>query len=200
MSVLGNLNANGAIEPTLDEVLADLDKFTFLSTRLLVDGSQVTQPVSGTFWPATQPISGSVDVSNFPLTYPVTGPLTDAELRDSAVPVSGTVTADQGTSPWVISGTVATVPGSIGIATVSRIAVTNTGAVTLSLSNAAKTQVVIYNESGTLFVKYGTGASLTDNTYVLPPNSTVEVNGYYGLITARKASGNSFVDITEVGI
>lgn len=167
MSELGNLNADGATEPTLAEVLADLDKFTFLSTRLLVDGSQVTQPVSGIFWPATQPISGSVN---------------------------------QGTSPWVISGTVTTVPGSIGIAAVSRIAVTNTGAVTLSLSNVAKTQIVIYNESGTLFVKFGTNASLTDNTYVMPPNSTVEVNGYYGLITARKASGNSFVDITEVGI
>jgi hypothetical protein len=141
-----------------------------------------------------------VDVSNFPLTYPVTGPLTNTELRLTAVPVSGTVTADQGTSPWVISGTVATVPGSIGIAAVSRIAVTNTGAVTLSLSNAAKTQVIIYNEGGTLFVKFGASASLTDNTYIMPPNSTIEINGYYGLITARKASGSTFADVTEVGI
>ena len=35
----------------------DLDKFTFTATRLLIDGSGVTQPVSGTFWQATQPIS-----------------------------------------------------------------------------------------------------------------------------------------------
>jgi hypothetical protein len=51
-------------------------------------------------FPATQPISGSVSVSNFPATQPVsgtvsisgsvavTGPLTDAQLRASAVPVS----------------------------------------------------------------------------------------------------------------
>lgn len=54
-------------------------------------------PVSGTFWPATQPISGTVSVSNFPATQPISGtvtantglsqPLTDAQLRASAVPI-----------------------------------------------------------------------------------------------------------------
>lgn len=43
------------------------------TTAWKVDGSAVTQPVSGTFWQATQP-------------------------------VSGTVTANQGTSPWVVAG------------------------------------------------------------------------------------------------
>lgn len=76
-------------------------------------------PVTGTFWQATQPISGtigisslpaipaganaigSVSVSNFPssqavtgtfwqATQPVSGPLTDTQLRATAVPVSGT--------------------------------------------------------------------------------------------------------------
>jgi len=57
--------------------------------------------VTGTFWQATQPVSGSVSVSNFPATQPVSGtfwqatqpvsgPLTDAQLRAAAVPVSGT--------------------------------------------------------------------------------------------------------------
>ena len=74
-------------------------------------------PVSGTFWQATQPVSGSVSVSNFPAsqavtgtffpaTQPVsiaasvavTGPLTDTQLRATAVPVSGTVTANAGTN------------------------------------------------------------------------------------------------------
>lgn len=36
------------------------------------------------------PISGSVEVSNFPATQPVSGPLTDTQLRATAVPVSGT--------------------------------------------------------------------------------------------------------------
>jgi len=77
---------------------------------------QATQPISGTVavsnFPATQPVSGSVTVSNFPATQPVsiatmpstpvTGPLTDAQLRATAVPVSGTFF--QATQP--VSGTV----------------------------------------------------------------------------------------------
>ena len=99
-----------------------------VSDRLKVDGSGVTQPISGsisvsnfpatqavtgTFWQATQPISGTVTANtglSQPLTdtqlrataVPVSGPLTDTQLRASAVPVSGTFW--QATQP--ISGTV----------------------------------------------------------------------------------------------
>jgi hypothetical protein len=38
--------------------------------------------------PATVTVAGVVSVSNFPASQPVTGPLTDAELRAAAVPVS----------------------------------------------------------------------------------------------------------------
>jgi hypothetical protein len=59
-----------------------------------VSNFPATQPVSGTVsvgnFPATQPVSGTVGVSNFPASQPVTGPLTDAQLRASAVPISGT--------------------------------------------------------------------------------------------------------------
>lgn len=83
--------------------------------------------VTGTFWQATQPVSGSLgrswtlgsgtdtvsaSVTNWPATVavtgtfwqttqPVSGPLTDAQLRASAVPVSGTFW--QATQP--VSGT-----------------------------------------------------------------------------------------------
>ncbi len=51
-------------------------------------------PVSGTFWPTTQPISGSVTIDGTPSvaisgTAAVSGPLTNTELRATAVPVSG---------------------------------------------------------------------------------------------------------------
>lgn len=62
-----------ALDSSLQSILTDLNEFTFSSTRLLVDGSGVTQP-----------ISGSVSVSNFPATQPI----------------SGTVTANQGGAPW----------------------------------------------------------------------------------------------------
>lgn len=47
---------------------------------------QGTVPVTGTFWQATQPVSGTF----WQVTQPVSGPLTDTQLRASAVPVSGT--------------------------------------------------------------------------------------------------------------
>ena len=56
-------------------------------------------PVSGTFYQATQPISGSVSITG---TAAVSGPLTDTQLRATAVPVSGTFY--QATQP--ISGSV----------------------------------------------------------------------------------------------
>jgi hypothetical protein len=65
-------------------------------------------PVTGTFWQATQPVSGTVTA---------TGPLTDTQLRATAVPVSGTVATTQSgtwtvqpgntanTTAWLVTGT-----------------------------------------------------------------------------------------------
>mgnify|MGYP001558685469 CR=1 FL=1 len=62
-----------------------------------------TQPVSGTFFQATQPVSGSVSVSNFPGTQPVSGTVavSGTVLVDGSAttqPVSGTLTANAGTN------------------------------------------------------------------------------------------------------
>lgn len=96
----------------------DLVGLTGTANGLKVDGSAVTQPVSGTFWQATQPVSvaapvtvqqataadlnatvtGSVSVSNFPATQAVT-------QSTSPWVVSGTVTANQGGAPWSMTGT-----------------------------------------------------------------------------------------------
>jgi hypothetical protein len=97
---------------------------------------QTTQPVSGTFWQATQPVSGTVSVSgsvavtgtfwqstqpvSIAATVAVSGPLTDTQLRASAVPVSiasmpstpVTGTFWQATQP--VSGTVS-VSGSVAV-------------------------------------------------------------------------------------
>ena len=48
-------------------------------------------------------VDGSVSVSNFPATQPVSGPLTDTQLRATAVPISGTVTANAGTGTQNVS-------------------------------------------------------------------------------------------------
>jgi hypothetical protein len=165
-----------------------------VSGTVTVDGSGVTQPVSGSIsvsnFPATQPVSGSVSVSNFPATQPV------SIATMPSTPVTGTFW--QTTQP--VSGTVSTIAGTTGLATVSRISVTNTVATTLSVSNAAKVKVILYNEGGTLYVKFGTAASSTDLSYVMTVDSTLEITDYHGIVTARKASGTTFVDVTEVGI
>jgi hypothetical protein len=108
--------ATAANQTTGNSSLSSIDGKVpaLVSGRLPVDGSGVTQPVSGTFWQATQPVSGpltdvqlratAVPVSGtfWQATQPisgsvsitgtaaVSGPLTDAELRATAVPVSGT--------------------------------------------------------------------------------------------------------------
>ena len=79
---LGTLNGT-ATETTLSTLSAKVpSNLTVTSTRLLVDGSGVTQPVSGT-------VTANTGLSQ---------PLTDTQLRATPVPVSGTVTADTGLS------------------------------------------------------------------------------------------------------
>lgn len=51
------LPTGASTEITLAAIKVDLDKFTFTATRLLTDGSGIVQPVSGTFFQATQPVS-----------------------------------------------------------------------------------------------------------------------------------------------
>jgi hypothetical protein len=74
---LTDAQLRAAVVPVLDTAVRDR-----LPTALTVGGrlkvaieETMTVPVSGTFWQATQPVSG---------------PLTDAQLRATAVPVSGT--------------------------------------------------------------------------------------------------------------
>lgn len=73
------------------------------SNALKVDGSAVTQPVSGPLTDAqlrasAVPVSGPLtDAQLRASAVPVSGPLTDAQLRAAVVPISGTVTSNQGT-------------------------------------------------------------------------------------------------------
>lgn len=65
--------------------------------------------VSGAFYQATQPVSGTIAATQSG-TWTVTGPLTDVQLRATAIPVSGTFY--QATQP--ISGTVTANIGTSG--------------------------------------------------------------------------------------
>jgi hypothetical protein len=71
--------ATAAAQGTGNASLSSIDTKTpaLVTGRVPVDGSGVTQPVSG-----------SVAITNFPGTQAVSGPLTDTQLRATAVPVS----------------------------------------------------------------------------------------------------------------
>ena len=152
------------------------------SNEVIIDGVVI---VDGSA--STQPVSGTISVGNFPGTQAVTGPLTDTQLRATAVPISGTVAVSNLSD------------ANVGVATVTNISV-GVSSTTLSASNAAKTKVAIYNETGTLYVKLGSTASSTSYSYRLTANAVLELSGYYGLVTAIKASGTTSVLVTEYGI
>ena len=62
------------------------------SAPVVIASNQSAIPVTGTFWQATQPVSGTFFQATQPVSIAasvaVTGPLTDVQLRASAVPVS----------------------------------------------------------------------------------------------------------------
>jgi hypothetical protein len=89
---------------------------------------QATQPISGnvgvtgsvavtgSFWQATQPVSGTVTANAGTGTFAVSGPLTDTQLRASPVPVSGTVTTQAAEAAATFRGRASTfrTPGRAG--------------------------------------------------------------------------------------
>ncbi len=133
---------------------------------------QATQPVSlaasvavtGTFWQATQPVSGTVAVSNLPATQAVSGPLTDTQLRATALPVSGAFF--QATQP--VSVAALPLPTSAATETTlaglnTKVTACNTGAVTITTLPASAAQ----DRPSTLCVT-GTAAAAAGVTITLP--------------------------------
>ena len=105
--------STAALQTTGNTSLGNIDTKTptLVSGRIPVDGSGVTQPVSGTFWQATQPVSGTVTANTGLLQ-----PLTDTELRATAIQIQGTVSGTavpvsgtffQATQPVSIASSVA---------------------------------------------------------------------------------------------
>jgi hypothetical protein len=106
--------AGGSITLSSDVKIQDSSGNVLNSTSgaLNVQLQNATVAVTGTFWQATQPISGSVSVSNFPATQPVSGTVAISNFPGTQ-PVSGTVTSNQGTggaSAWLVTGTGGTFP------------------------------------------------------------------------------------------
>lgn len=228
------LPTGAATEATLLAAKLDLDKFTFTATRLLVDGSGVTQPVSGTVTAnqGTSPwvVSGSittspnvnvhdgtgtsisstgsslnVDVTNtvpvtgtfFQATQPVSGPLTDTQLRATPVPVSGTVTV--------------TPSGTQNVSIVSTITLPVSGPLTDTQLRATPVPV-----SGTVTSNIGTtgglalDATLTNSTQktqnvdgtgnVVGPNQTISGTNYLPVVLASSGTPGAAVPARTIQV
>lgn len=90
----------------------------FQATQPVSIASMPSTPVTGTFWQATQPVSlASTTVTG---SVAVTGPVTDTQLRASAVPVSGAVIAtppvnsSAGPTTFAASDAVVGAPDGVG--------------------------------------------------------------------------------------
>ena len=176
------LPTGAATEATLSTLSGKVPaNLTVTSTRLLVDGSGVTQPVSG--------------------------PLTDTQLRATPVPVSGTVAATQSgtwtvqpgntanTTAWLTqkekssTATLANIPGA-------------TSSTTLQASNSARKGWSVHNDSSAiLYVKFGSTASSTSYTVKLIADAYYELpttSVYTGIITGIWASATGSARVTEL--
>jgi hypothetical protein len=146
-----------------------------------------TMAVSGTFWQATQPVSGTVTANAGSGTMAVSGPLTDTQIRATALPVSGTFF--QATQP--ISAAALPLPsgaatsakqpalGTAGTASADVLTVQGAASMTaLKVDGSAATQPV----SGTVTANAGTNL----NTSALALDATLT-----GGTAKARVSGNA---------
>jgi hypothetical protein len=140
---------------------------------------------------------GHVTVDAAPTTA-VTGPLTDAQLRASAVPVSATSPFLPGDAARL--GTVTTNHSRAGTGTASSVASTVTTNTTILAANANRFGASIYNEStAVLFLLLGAGTeSATVYTLQMAAGSYYETPfGFTGIIKGHWASANGSARIVE---
>lgn len=153
---------------------ADADKL-----EIFYDDALTSTAVTGTFWQATQPVSG---------------PLTDTELRATAVPVSGTVTATTGgltdtqlrATPVPVSGTVTATTGGLTDAELRATPVPVSGTVTATTGGLTDTQLRASDVKITLdgeAVVLGAGSAAIGK---LAANSGVDI----GDVDVTSVSGN----------
>jgi hypothetical protein len=193
------------------------------TTPWIVNGSGYTQPVSGSVSVSgnvtvVQPIgtdlhtvidSGSVSVSNFPATQPISGSVSVSNFP-ATQNVSGTVTALQGTSPWVVSGTITTSPNvnvhdgsgnSIGSTSGSlNVDVTNTVPVTLASTTITGNVTVIQPTGSNLHVdvdNFPTTQPISGTVTALQGTSPWVVSG---TVTANAGTGTFQTNVTNASI
>lgn len=155
-----------ATEATLADILVDTDKFTFAATRLIVDGSQVTQPISAVSLPLPTGAATATNQTNGLQKTKVVG--------DSGLPVTSTTVGPKEALDVNVTNT--------GIVPVSASSLTSVvgslSNVTLLAANANRKMAMVTNESNNnaanLYLKFGATASTTSYTILVPPGGYFE--------------------------
>jgi hypothetical protein len=147
------------------------------NTPLEVDGSSVTQPISGNVG-----VTGTVTVDGSGVTQPVSGTVAVSS-------VSGTVTVDGSGVTQPVSGTVAvsSVTGTVAVSeagsstsAVTQVSLSANTNATAKAANPARLGLIIFVPTASIgnpvYVKLGTTASSTSFTYKLvAANTTIEI-------------------------
>jgi len=151
----------------------DIDSTNRLPVAANVSGTVTVANIASTVsidnYPTTQAVSGTLSVSN---TVAVTGPLTDAQLRATAVPVSasisGTPTVNVSNSSLVVTGPITNTELRAAALPISGTVAVSNIADTVNVSNFPATQPV----SGTVAV-----GNLPSTQTVNVSNSSIAVTG-----------------------
>jgi hypothetical protein len=121
----------------------------------VVDGSAVTQPVSGTFWQATQPVSGSVSVSNFPSSVEVSND------TGNPLPISATTAVNSSGNPIYVSAVTAAITGAVSDYATATVAATSSSNHDYTVVTSMKVTAVSFSCSGGGKVELKTGPLAT---------------------------------------
>lgn len=155
------------------------------SLPVVLASDQVAIPVTGTFWQATQPISGTVTVN--PLTN---SSIVKAQLQDNS-----------GTAVVLVNSALPTQETRAATSTLSNVASSATN-VTLLALNANRLGAMIFNDSTqVLYLKFGATSSVTSYTVQLAANGYYELptaHLYTGIIDGLWASANGNARVTEL--
>lgn len=198
-----SLPTGAATETTLSALNTKIpSNLTVTSTRLLVDGSGVTQPVSGTITVqdggGSITVDGSVSVSNFPATQTVSGTVELGSTSLAAlesITVSGTVAATQ-------SGTWATrTQDGSGNAVTSHVAGSSRG-IDVSIIDGSGNQITSFG-GGTQYTEGDVDATITGTAMLWEDTSDTlrAVSAAKPLpvnIVAGAGSGTEYADGTTV--
>lgn len=152
-----------------------------VDNTVLVDGSAVTQPVSGTV-AVSNP--GLTDTELRASAVPVSGPLTDTELRATPVPVN-------------VSNVVSVITAVASSATLTQVSQPNSTSTLLLAANANRKSAILFLPKSNTSVAYDSSASATHFTYHTgASNTTIIITGYTGPIYSFGPA--DLINVTEL--